>query len=289
MRGNEFLDKMELIDPAYIEAAENKQNKRKNAWAKYGALAACLCVVAAGAFAIYKEPSVQNPPIPAPDLPGTSTAYPVGSVTINREERPEVFPTHPVIGPGDEGYISPIPTPEPAPENPQYSFIYDGAFEMDGAFETGELSDVRNMISGFGELTQKPDMAVEEGGACFSKALEEAMEHYGDTVRYRVFIDLYSDGVQISSGSEQAIEEAQRLCDMDYIVALETFTQTEDHGEYVTTNATYYFTLHAEYEQLKNFAAAEDLGYYIMLYDEGTGISSSSPAVVYNGFVGTDK
>ena len=41
MRGNELLDKMELIDPAYIEAAD----KRKSVWAKWGTLAAFLCLV----------------------------------------------------------------------------------------------------------------------------------------------------------------------------------------------------------------------------------------------------
>ena len=37
MRGNELLDKMELIDPAYIEAADAAPNKRKSVWAKWGA------------------------------------------------------------------------------------------------------------------------------------------------------------------------------------------------------------------------------------------------------------
>ena len=45
MRGNELLDKMELIDPAYIEAADTAPNKRKSAWAKWGAAAACLCLI----------------------------------------------------------------------------------------------------------------------------------------------------------------------------------------------------------------------------------------------------
>ena len=45
MRGNELLDKMELIDPAYIEAADTAPNKRKSVWAKWGTLAACLCLV----------------------------------------------------------------------------------------------------------------------------------------------------------------------------------------------------------------------------------------------------
>ena len=29
MKGNEFLDKMELIDPAYVEAADAKPKRRK--------------------------------------------------------------------------------------------------------------------------------------------------------------------------------------------------------------------------------------------------------------------
>ena len=45
MRGNELLDKMELIDPAYIEAADTAPNKRKRVWAKWGTAAACLCLI----------------------------------------------------------------------------------------------------------------------------------------------------------------------------------------------------------------------------------------------------
>lgn len=45
MRGNELLDKMELIDPAYIEAAGTMPKKRKNSWVKWGAMAACFCLV----------------------------------------------------------------------------------------------------------------------------------------------------------------------------------------------------------------------------------------------------
>ena len=48
MRGTEFLDKMELIDPAYVEAAEAEPKKKKNVWVKWGAIAACLCFVIMG-------------------------------------------------------------------------------------------------------------------------------------------------------------------------------------------------------------------------------------------------
>ena len=48
MRGIELLDKMELIDPAYIEAADARPQKKRNVWLKWGAVAACLCLVIAG-------------------------------------------------------------------------------------------------------------------------------------------------------------------------------------------------------------------------------------------------
>ena len=53
MRGNEFLDKMELIDLAYVEAADAKPKGKKNIWVKLGAMAACLCLVIGG-FAAYQ-------------------------------------------------------------------------------------------------------------------------------------------------------------------------------------------------------------------------------------------
>ena len=48
MRGDEFLDKMELIDPAYVEAAEAETKKKKNFWVKWGVVAACLCLAIIG-------------------------------------------------------------------------------------------------------------------------------------------------------------------------------------------------------------------------------------------------
>lgn len=46
MSGNEFLDKMELIDPAYIEAADAAPKVRKKLWTGWrAAVAACVCLI----------------------------------------------------------------------------------------------------------------------------------------------------------------------------------------------------------------------------------------------------
>lgn len=50
MRGTEFLDKMELVDPAYVEGADLKPKNRKRTWVKWGAAAACFALlISAGA------------------------------------------------------------------------------------------------------------------------------------------------------------------------------------------------------------------------------------------------
>lgn len=46
MRGNEFLNKMELIDPAYVEAADAAPERKKKRWTLWrAAVAACVCLV----------------------------------------------------------------------------------------------------------------------------------------------------------------------------------------------------------------------------------------------------
>lgn len=36
MRGDSLLDKMELIDPAYVEAADEVPKRKKSGWIKWG-------------------------------------------------------------------------------------------------------------------------------------------------------------------------------------------------------------------------------------------------------------
>lgn len=53
MNGNDFLDKMELIDPAFIEAAEAPKIKKPNWIKKYGTIAACLVLLVSIGFGTY--------------------------------------------------------------------------------------------------------------------------------------------------------------------------------------------------------------------------------------------
>ena len=74
MRGTELLDKMELIDPAYVEAAAKPPERKKRRWIRWAAAAACLCLVLAGAAvaARHSAPQQSDPtalePVTIPDL-----------------------------------------------------------------------------------------------------------------------------------------------------------------------------------------------------------------------------
>ena len=55
MKGSVFLDKMELVDPAYVEAADEIPPKREYNLKRWGMLAACVGVVVLTALAYRKD------------------------------------------------------------------------------------------------------------------------------------------------------------------------------------------------------------------------------------------
>lgn len=68
MRGNEFLDSMELVDPAYIEEADQRPGRKPPVWLKWGGLAACLCLVASASVLALTVPDKRGaPPTPNSD------------------------------------------------------------------------------------------------------------------------------------------------------------------------------------------------------------------------------
>lgn len=262
MRGNELLDKMELIDPAYIEAAEQLPAGRMRIWRKIGAVAAMMGIVIAGGMlmsGLWRAPA----------------------------ERPEALRQNEI---GAEMTEPALATEalwqiEPATE-PSGAMSYNGDIMVGGPFENESFLPGKPMISGYGDGSVTVDMAVNNGGVFHSKALDDAMAHYGDTANYRVLVELFSDGVQIPSGGSRAMAEAQRLGDLGYIVALETIRETVTDGEIATVYVTYLFTLHATYDQLTDFKPDESLGYKFVLYDEVFGETKGPEGITYNsGFI----
>lgn len=72
MKGNDFLEKMGLIDPAYVEAADTATNKKKISWMQWGAIAACFAIIVVAATMLFPH-----------DEPELSSDLPMLSISEN--------------------------------------------------------------------------------------------------------------------------------------------------------------------------------------------------------------
>lgn len=132
MRGNEFLDKMELIDPSYIEGADVMVSKKKSVLIRLGVAAACLAFTV---FAGAKILSHENKKIINSDMPMLS----VSEITSTM---------------GYEGYtaydISELVNANPWNEDFKLSTlpVYQNTFNYDeNNFESGvDLDKIRKFI-----------------------------------------------------------------------------------------------------------------------------------------------
>lgn len=131
------------------------------------------------------------------------------------------------------------------------------------------------MIDSFGESTYSGDMAVANGGCVFSDSLEAAIREYGDSVRYRVMIEFFRDGIQVDSGGEIAKRECDKLSDAGYVTALETYNDGSVQH--------HYFTIHATAEQLRSYPLDRELGYSFLLYGEYFGETYTSAPTAFSG------
>lgn len=92
MKGKEFLDQLEWLDPDLVEAADQAPRQRRRNWTRWAGLAACLCLLAVSAYTLTAGrrlppepdpgPAVTDPgPTPEPDRPQALTSETYGSLT----------------------------------------------------------------------------------------------------------------------------------------------------------------------------------------------------------------
>ncbi|MCI8669725.1 MAG: hypothetical protein HFI34_09435 [Lachnospiraceae bacterium] len=136
----------------------------------------------------------------------------------------------------------------------------------------------KTMISSFdvNGMTSASYETPENGKFYSSIPLRDAMNEYGDSVLYRIIIDVFSDKEQLSSDSSQVQDECERLSNNGYIVAYESVFNGESYR--------YYLTLHATYEELISFNANGNYGYFMFLYDERVETTEESP-IEHNGAI----
>ena len=150
-------------------------------------------------------------------------------------------------------------TTEPSPPAAQGQGAAAGPFL--GVGDPGfPIDDPMELISGYGGGESACYAAPKNGQVGFSMPLRGAMEEYGADRCYRVYVDVFQNGEQQPQDGAWVQGERERLFGLGYIVAYETYFDGEQNH--------YAFTLHATYDQLVNFPALADYGYFLFLYDE---------------------
>lgn len=154
MRGNELLDKMELADPAYVEAADRKPLRKRRGWIPWAAAAACLCLLLAAIPAFSQKPSTPQE--------GTTDYGGPPRVAVN----------------GRTYVISPyLASSEELPDG----FTYAGTTDVDNGFEDCAYytnPDIPEWIYVYQEV--RTDGTVDETGTLVSTPPHNAYTRYVD-------------------------------------------------------------------------------------------------------------
>lgn len=180
------------------EAAARRQRSRTVK--RVAAPVLSLCLVAAAGFGAWQAGLFpKSPAISAAGESGIPIPNPDG--TIQREERPDTVPSYTILRPGDEGYVAPVPTPEPGTPDEQTQ-IGEGPDSTGADASTAPEGEEGVCIDAGFRLTQWGNKAVLRG---LADALEEApadrvfdiLAHpyidYGFVFEGRTLAEYYSD------------------------------------------------------------------------------------------------
>ncbi|MBR3419266.1 MAG: hypothetical protein IKG82_11300 [Oscillospiraceae bacterium] len=119
----------------------------------------------------------------------------------------------------------------------------------------------RNLITSYPIGCSADYRAPYDGEVCYTVPLFYAMQEYGADADYMVIIDLYSGAG--TANSKRLYELSDLRAEFDRLGEL-----GYEAGLNQPSNAAPFLTLHATYEELQNFPAAADRGYFLRLYLE---------------------
>lgn len=231
MKKTDALDAMEFIENDIIDEADRYKSTNKN-WIKWGGVAASICVLI-GAIAVIQLDRSNT-------MTGTMTGDPIQSTDASDS----------MIEEGSDSSGA----------------SHTANAEANNCQEEGLQS--ATMIDHFDmSLNDMGDIAVNNGCFELSNSLKAAIEKYGDSVSYRVVVEVFKDGTVISSGSSEVASEETRLANENYIVAHEKIEAAGCVNDY--------FSIHAKEEQLLDFSVNDKYGYYISFYSEYAGLDQA--------------
>ena len=149
-----------------IEAETALRKQRSRTVKRVAAPVVSLCLVAAIGLGAWHAGVFEKTPESAfssgPDIDASGMPVPNPDGTIRREPMPEVFPEHPILRPGDEGYVAPV---EPIREPPESDIADAPAHTEDAPAVPGEAEPpTPEIITGDGG--QKSGSSVATEGFC---------------------------------------------------------------------------------------------------------------------------
>lgn len=270
-----LFDSFSQLDENLISRSEAA--KARPAWRKWAGIAACFVLVAALAVPAITGhlPRAERAEQEREVVPGAAEHNGPTNLPANNPEPwepndPTQLPAH-----APDAWVTNDPTQLPA--NSPNGMLPDNGIciPADGTQEDVKYKESKRMISHYDIGNMDACYAVPQNGEVnFSMPLREAMKAYGDDVRYRVVVDLFRDESQLPPDGADAKNESARLAALGYITAFETYT---DNGSSQT-----WFTLHAGYDQLADFAAAEEYGYMFFLYGERVSGGDTEYPAIFN-------
>lgn len=243
MRGNDFLDKMELVEEKYLEAAETATRRGKRDWIKYGSVAACFCMLFVGMLAISRLWENEKP---TPSGPNPTTIP-----SLTKDDKEDDFTSKPLEVPMPEiqefyyNQAAPVPTePRDVPgyfeeemsEQEILSVVPDG--EADWRYHSGiagfdgqgRLMKVRFNLS-TGHPTGNVLVTISESKLVCRFA---AWSPYGGaetvtTVYNGIEYAVYQG--QMEDGKKTALEAIARIGDCYYVFDMEINTEDVEQAK----------------------------------------------------------
>ena len=309
------LDKLDLIggiDPKYVDgAAKAPQTSRRNLRKIIIPAAACLCLVAVGliihganagkqlqvAENLNTQTATETPGITAGgESQANSSEENSQTIVFNGAEVPGDNSENTVYNGAqvpDEDTDKPVFNGAQVPDEDSDKPVFNGAQVPGDDPDNTPSGTVVYWVSSYGDPSYDEDLTVENGTVVLSESLKKAISEYGseDNIQmpgdatphkavYRVEVIFFKDGKKLPNDSQEATGEEKRFIINGYTVATEELQQ-----DGVTEQL--FWTLHATAKQLLDLEPQPDLGYYIVLFDEYTGIESDQYAV-FNGADASD-
>ena len=252
MQGYDLVKGMGYVDDELVQGA--MKEKAAIGWRVPGrwlAAAACVAVAALVGWGVWQgtKPQVEisvDEPIEAP---------------VTEEQEAEVQPAEePIVeheAPEFSIEVVEVPEVESQPISETSSAFQPNITEPDEAYPT--LTMIESYPSDGTEACY--DYAVDNGVVGYSVQLTDAMDELGDAVLYRVYVEIFKDGVQLAPDDAEVTELMYSLVNQGIVSAIERVYQ--DNQPVAT-----YDTLHATYDQLQQFQGDPNHGWMLFLYAE---------------------